>query len=184
MSTKQSSVRINHHIRASEVRLISAKGEQLGVMTVERALQLAQKENKDLIEVSPNAKPPVCKIIDYGKFLYQQAKRDKENKKIQHVVKLKEVKIKPNIGDHDLEIKIKRAKEFLEKGNKVRFTCMFRGREIAHASLGEKLMNQVIEELEEYAQVDASPKLIGRNMQLILAPISKKKGDKNAKNET
>jgi len=168
-------LRINKEIRAPKVRLIGKDGSQVGVVDIYQALTQAQQDGLDLVEISPNAKPPVCKIIDYGKFRYQMTKKERESKKAQHQAKLKEIKVKPNIDEHDLLVKIKHAREFIEKGNKVRVTCMFRGREMARPELGHRVTNRIIEELEGVAQVESPPKLMGRNLSLVLAPIGKKK---------
>ena len=168
-------MRINKQIRTPKVRLIGKDGKQIGIIEITQALMQAQQDGLDLVEISPNAKPPVCKIIDYGKFRYQLTKKEKESKKAQHQAKLKEIKVKPNIDDHDLQFKIRHAREFIEKGNKVRVTCMFRGREMARTELGEKVTNKIIDELQDIAQTESPPKLMGRNLSLVLAPIGKKK---------
>ena len=140
-------MRINRAIRADKIRVIDQDGKQVGIMTVRDALAQAERVGLDLVEISPNAKPPVCKIIDYGKYKYQQTKKEKESKKAQHQIKVKEIKVKPNIDKHDLQTKIKRAREFLVKGNKVKVTCMFRGREMLHLDVGEAVIKQICEEL-------------------------------------
>jgi len=168
-------LRINREIRATQVRLIGKDGKQVGVVTIEQAQAQAKQDGLDLVEISPNAKPPVCKVIDYGKFRYQMTKKERESKKAQHQAKLKEVKVKPNIDEHDLQVKIKRAREFIEKGNKVRVTCMFRGREMAHQELGQKVALRIAEELSDVAQTESPPKQMGRNFSLVLAPLGKKK---------
>lgn len=169
-------MRINKDIRAPRVRVISETGEQIGIMTSLDAYRRAQDVGLDLVEIAPNAVPPVVKIIDYGKFQYDQTKREKENKKASHQVKVKEVKIKPNIDEHDLNTKMKKAREFLEKGNKVKFTCMFRGREMAHPEIGEQLVQKVCEDLTDLASVEAPPKRMGRFIHVLLAPSTQKKG--------
>lgn len=156
------------------MRLIGPDGSQVGVVSLREAFTIAEDAGLDLVEISPNAKPPVCKVIDYGKYRYQLTKKEKESKKTQHQVKLKEVKMKPNIDEHDFQVKLKRAKEFLEKGNKVRVACTFWGRELAHTEVGRKLCNRFIEELEEVSIVEAMPKLLGRNMTMVMAPQKKK----------
>ncbi|MBN2478756.1 MAG: translation initiation factor IF-3 [Parachlamydiales bacterium] len=167
-------MRINRQIRADKVRVISDEGKQIGVMDIREALKLAEDENLDLVEISPQAKPPVCKIIDYGKFKYQQMKKEKESKKAQHQVKIKEIKFKPNIDTHDFLTKEKHAREFIEKGFKVRITCAFRGREMLHIELGEKVVQQLIDDLQDIATVEAPLKMLGRNITIVLAPASKK----------
>ncbi len=168
-------MRVNREIRAPQVRLIGKDGKQVGVVTIDQAQTQAKQDGLDLVEISPNAKPPVCKVIDYGKFRYQMTKKERESKKAQHQAKLKEVKVKPNIDEHDLQVKIKRAREFIEKGNKVRVTCMFRGREMAHQELGQKVALRIAEELSDVAQTESPPKQMGRNFSLVLAPLGKKK---------
>ncbi len=167
-------LRVNRQIRVPKVRVIGADGAQLGLMITRDAQALAQEQGLDLVEVAPTATPPVCKIIDYGKFRYDQTKREKESKKAQHQVKVKEIKLKPNIDEHDLTTKIKRAKQFLEKGNKVKVTCMFRGREMAYPENGRKVVQRLIEEVVEVASVEAPLKMMGRSLFCVLAPGGKK----------
>lgn len=162
--------RINRQIRAPKVRLIGPEGDQIGVVQTREALVMAQEAGLDLVEIAPNAEPPVCKIIDYGKFRYDQTKREKESKKAQHQVKVKEIKLKPNIDEHDFQTKLKQAQTFLEKGNKVKVTCMFRGREMAYPQLGKKVVDRMCQELQEFANVEAPAKLMGRSMICVLAP--------------
>jgi translation initiation factor IF-3 len=168
-------LRINREIRAPQVRLIGKDGKQVGVVAITEAQAQAKQDGLDLVEISPNANPPVCKIVDYGKLRYQMTKKERESKKAQHQAKLKEVKVKPNIDEHDLQVKIKRAREFLEKGNKVRVTCMFRGREMARPELGQKVALRIVEELSDISQTESPPKQLGRNFSLVLAPVGKKK---------
>lgn len=168
-------MKINKQIRALKVRVISQDGEQVGVMTVQEALLKAEGEGLDLVEIAPNAKPPVCKIIDYGKFRYQQTKKEKEGKKAQHQVKVKEIKIKPNIDQHDLDFKLRHAREFLEKGNKVKFTCVFRGRELMFTQQGHLLIASVCSHLKDVAMEESPAKLMGKNLSVVLAPQTKKK---------
>ena len=175
-------MRINRAIRADKVRVIGKDGKQQGVMLLQEAQKLAEREGLDLVEIAPNAQPPVCKIVDYGKFRYQQTKKEKENKKQQHLIKVKEIKLKPNIDKHDLETKIKRAKEFLLKGNKVKVTCMFRGREMLHLNLGEKVMNEIKESLADVAQAEQPPKQLGKIMLMVLAPIKEKQKKNQGEN--
>lgn len=168
-------MRVNNEIRVPKVRVISDTGEQLGILTIHEAMQKAQEAELDLVEIVPTAAPPVCKIIDYGKFRYDQTKREKESKKSQHQVKVKELKVSPNISEHDLDVKMRQAKEFLEKGNKVKFACQFRGREMMHQELGRKLFEKVLLFLEEVAIVESAPKMFGRMLTAHLAPQNKKK---------
>ena len=163
-------MRINEEIRAREVRVITADGEQLGVMSGRAAQQLAVERHLDLVEIAPTAKPPVCKIMDYGKFRYEQQKRKNEAKKNQKIVDIKEVKLRPGIEDHDFNVKYKNAVRFLEDGDKVKVTIMFRGRELSHPELGEVLLNRMAQQLKEIAVVERVPKLEGKNMIMIVAP--------------
>ncbi len=167
--------RINRAVRAPKVRVIDSEGNQLGVMTSFDAIKLAEQAKLDLVEISPNAHPPVCKIIDYGKFRYSQAKRDKEQKKLQHHTKVKEVKLKPNIDEHDLQVKVRRARDFLNKGDKVRLTCQFRGREMAHQDIGMRLLERFCEEVSDLGQREAPLKQMGRMLSTVIAPLPKKK---------
>lgn len=163
-------LRVNKQIRAPKVRLIDADGSQVGVLPIKEALIKAQEANLDLVEIAPNAQPPVCKIIDYGKYRYDQTKREKESKKSQHQVKVKEVKLKPNIDEHDFMTKFKQARLFLEKGNKVKVTCVFRGREMAHPELGQKIVDRFCKGLEDIALIESPAKLLGRSLIGVLAP--------------
>jgi translation initiation factor IF-3 len=162
--------RTNRRIKAREVRVIGPEGEQLGVLPVEQALARAQELGMDLVEVSPLAKPPVCKIMDYGKFKYLEKKKQNEAKKKQVVVQLKEVKLRPRTEEHDYATKIKKVREFLEESNKARITVMFRGREMSHRELGQKVLQRVIEDLRETAVIESAPRIEGRQMFMILAP--------------
>lgn len=150
--------------------MINSAGEQVGIITIEEALRLAEDEGLDLVEIVATSTPPVCKVIDYGKFRYDQTKREKESKKAQHQVKVKEVKIKPNIDTHDLETKMRHARDFLVKGNKVKVTCTFRGRERLHPEIGERLMLKVQEDLSDVALVESPIGMLGRIMLMVLAP--------------
>ena len=163
-------MRINEEIRAREVRVITADGEQLGIMSGRAAQQLAVERHLDLVEIAPTAKPPVCKIMDYGKFRYEQQKREKEARKKQKTFDIKEVKLRPGIEDHDFNVKYKNAVRFLEDGDNVKVTIMFRGRALSHPELGEVLLNKMAEQLKEIAVVERVPKLEGKNMIMIVAP--------------
>jgi len=167
-------LRINREIRAEKVRVISEKGEQLGVMFLREALAKAEETDLDLVEISPSANPPVVKIIDYGKFRYNKQKKNKDNKKAQVQVKVKEIKLKPNIDTHDFQTKLKHAREFILKGNKVRISIMFRGREMLHIDLGQKVVRAFCDALADIALVEAPPKQMGRTISMMLAPSSKK----------
>ena len=155
--------------------MIDHDGSQVGVLSLAEALAKAELAGLDLVEISPAAEPPVCKIIDYGKFRYQQTKKEKEQKKTQHQIKVKEIKIKPNTSEHDLTTKIKHAREFIAKGNKVKLTCVFRGREMAHPEFGEKVILRICDDLADIATPESSAKLFGRNLMVVLAPGGKKK---------
>ena len=170
MTISKENLRINEEIRVREVRVTTAEGEQLGIMHVRDALQMAIEQNLDLVEVAPTARPPVCRIMDYGKFKYEQQKRDKEAKKKQKIVTIKEVKLRPNIEDHDFDVKKKNALRFLEDGDKVKVTIMFRGRELSHPELGRVLLVRMAKELADIANVERDPKLEGKNMIMILNP--------------
>ena len=155
--------------------MIDHDGSQVGVLSLADAIAKAEQAGLDLVEISPGAEPPVCKIIDYGKFRYQQTKKEKEQKKTQHQIKVKEIKIKPNTSEHDLTTKIKHAREFIAKGNKVKLTCVFRGREMAHPEFGEKVILRICDDLADIATPESSAKLFGRNLMVVLAPGGKKK---------
>jgi len=152
--------------------VIDGDGTQLGVMKTDEALQLAREKKLDLVNVAPSARPPVCRIMDYGKFKYEQSKKDREARKRQKVTTVKEVKLRPNIDQHDFEVKAKRSKKFLENGDKVKVTVMFRGREITHPEIAQRLCKQLADYLEEYAVVEKQAKQEGRNMIMILSPKS------------
>ena len=160
---------INGQIKAKEVQLISDNGEKLGMLPIARALEIAEEKKLDLVLVSPNAQVPVCKIMNYGKYKFEQAKKEKEAKKKQKIQETKELRITPNIEEHDFEFKSKNARKFLEDGNKVKITVRFRGREVNNSKAGENVLNKFIEKLEDVATVEKQPKLEGRNMFTILA---------------
>ena len=165
---------INGQIRAKEVQLIGENGEKLGVMPLNEALEKAGDKNLDLVLVAPNAKPVVCRIMNYGKYKFEQAKKEKEAKKKQRTLEVKEIRVTPNIEEHDFGFKLKNAKKFLADGNKVRITVRFRGREINNSKAGEIVLNKFIENLEDVATVEKKPKLEGRNMFIILAKKAEK----------
>jgi len=178
--------RVNEEIRVKEVRLVSEDGEQLGIVPIREALALAEEKNLDLVEVAPSAKPSVCRLMDYGKFKFEQSKREKESRKKQKIVSIKEVKMRPNIEEHDFQVKAKNARKFLSAGDKLKFTIMFRGRQVTHPELGEKLCIQLAKELSDISTVEKHPKLEGRNMVMILVPrldIDKTEKDKSDKKE-
>ena len=165
---------VNRQIRAKEVQLIGENGEKLGVVSLEEALEKAEQKNLDLVLVAPNAKPVVCKIMNYGKYKFEQAKKEKEAKKKQKVLEIKEIRVTPNIEEHDFGFKLKNLRKFLTDGNKVRITVRFRGREINNSNAGEVVLNKFIENLEDIATVEKKPKLEGRNMFAILAKKAEK----------
>jgi len=166
----KSELRVNEEIRTKEVRLVSETGEQLGIMYPKDALNIALSKGLDLVEVAPAAKPPVCRIMDIGRFRYEQSKREREARKKQRIINIKEVKLRPNIEDHDFEVKAKNAIRFLEDGDKVKVTIMFRGRELTHPQLGRELLERMALVVQEIAAVEKNPKLEGRNMTMILSP--------------
>ncbi len=161
---------MNEEIRVPQVRLIDEAGEMLGVMSIRDALYKAYQSGLDLLEISPNAVPPVCKITDYGKFKYEQQKKANEARKKQKVVEIKEIKVRPNIDDHDYDVKMRQAKSFIGEGDKVKVTLRFRGREMAHQELGVKLLERIRTELVELVKVESMPRLENRQMIMVLAP--------------
>jgi translation initiation factor IF-3 len=163
---------VNDQIRVREVLVIDEEGTKLGVLQIRDALRIAEEKELDLVEVAPTARPPVCRIMDYGRFRYQQAKHDREARKKQHVADLKEVRMTPKIEDHDLEVKTKAAEKFLKEGDKVKVVIRFRGREIVHADLARTLMLEMAGTLTEIAGVEREPRVEGRNMIMILTPKS------------
>ena len=165
---------INGQIRAKEVQVIGENGEKLGVLNLRDALNMVEEKKLDLVLVAPNAKPPVCKIMNYGKYKFEQAKKEKEARKKQKVLETKEIRVTPNIEQHDFEFKSKNARKFLEDGNKVKITVKFRGRELNYVKLGEEALNKFVEDLSDIASLEKKPLLEGKNMFIILA----KKADK------
>ncbi|MDO9498733.1 translation initiation factor IF-3 [Falsiroseomonas sp.] len=162
--------RVNEDIRVPQVRLIDQDGEMIGVMSARDALLRAYEVGLDLLEISPNAAPPVCKITDYGKYKYEQQKKANEARKRQKVVELKEIKVRPNIDDHDYDVKMRQMKEFIGDGDKVKVTLRFRGREMAHQDLGLKVLDRIRTELAEATKVESMPRLENRQMIMVLAP--------------
>ena len=169
MCTTISELIINEQIRDKEVRLIGADGEQLGIMSAREAYKLAQEAELDLVKIAPGAKPPVCKIIDYGKYRYELARKEKEARKKQKTVELKEVRLSPNIDTNDLNTKMNAARKFISKGNKVKVTLRFRGREMAHVQASKHILDDFAEALADIAVVEKAPKLEGRSMGMVLA---------------
>jgi len=172
--TKEEAHKINHRIDSRDVRLIDAEGNNVGVVPTRQAMAMADEAGLDLVEISPDAKPPVAKILDYGKFKFQEQKRLAEARKKQRVVEIKEIKLRPMIDDHDFETKLKAAKRFFEEGDKVKFTLRFRGREMDHQNLGYKLLIKVKEDTAEFAKVELEPRSEGRQIIMILAPKATK----------
>ena len=167
---KNTGPRTNEQITASEVRVISSSGKQLGIISIREALNHAEDEGFDLVEVSPDAKPPVCKIIDYGKLKYKEQKSKKEAKKKQKTIEVKEIKMRPGINKHDYEVKVRALSKFIEGGNKVKISMRFRGREMEHQNIGRDLLNKLTEQVSEYAKVEVPPKSEGKQIMMILVP--------------
>jgi len=165
-------LRINEGIKTKECRLVGEKGEQLGVMLINQALDLARKRNYDLVEVAPTAVPPVCRLMDYGKFKYEQAKKEREMRRSQKVSILREIRLRPKIGEHDFEAKTRSVKKLLQDGDKVKITIMFRGREITHADLGWKLLEKMMESLKGTVVIEKQPMMEGSRMFMILSPMT------------
>jgi translation initiation factor IF-3 len=161
---------VNNQIRISPVRLVDSEGEQVGIVSIEEARAAAADRGLDLVEVAPNARPPVVRIMDYGKYKYEQARKARESKKKQHQVKVKEIKLRPKIEEHDLNFKAGHARRFLGEGNKVKVTMRFRGREMTHTELGEAVLDKFAASLSDIGQIEERPKLEGRNMTMVLAP--------------
>ncbi|MCB5933413.1 translation initiation factor IF-3 [Caldibacillus thermoamylovorans] len=161
---------VNEGIRAREVRLIDANGEQLGIKSKVEALEIAARRNLDLVLVAPNAKPPVARIMDYGKFRFEQQKKEKEARKNQKVISIKEIRFSPTIDEHDFNTKLRNARKFLEKGDKVKASLRFKGRAITHKEIGQKVLDRLAAECSDIAVIESKPKMEGRSMFLVLAP--------------
>ncbi len=161
---------MNDRIRSPEIRLIGAEGQNIGVVTPEQAMVHAEEAGLDLVEISPNADPPVCKIMDFGKFKYEQQKKESEARKNQKIIEIKEIKFRPNTDTHDYDVKMRSVQKFLEGGDKVKITLRFRGREMAHLELGRRLLERVAEDVTEYGKIEAIPKLEGRQMIMMINP--------------
>ncbi|MBL6637004.1 MAG: translation initiation factor IF-3 [Planktomarina sp.] len=170
---RETGPRINERIRGSELRLIDEDGENIGVVTPERALIMAEDAGLDLVEISPNANPPVCKIMDYGKFKYESQKKEAEARKKQKIIEIKEVKFRPNTDKHDYQVKMRNVFKFLENGDKVKITLRFKGREMAHQELGRDLLLRVAEDTKEIGRVENMPKMEGRQMIMLVGPLPK-----------
>ena len=167
---KEEGHRINNRIDVREVRLIDAEGANIGVVPIRQAMMMAEEANLDLVEISPDAKPPVCKILDYGKFKFQEQKKAAEARKKQKVIEIKEIKMRPMIDDHDYDVKMRAIKRFFEEGDKVKITLRFRGREMAHQELGQQLLDRVKKDTVEIAKVESEPRFEGRQIVMVLAP--------------
>ena len=178
-SSPSSYVRVNGKIRAREVRVIGPEGNQLGVLALADAINLARQHAVDLVEIAPNATPPVCRLVDYGKYRYEQSKKDKEAKKHQHANKVKEIQLSPSIDPHDFGVKLNHAIEFLCEEMKVKVTLRFRGREMAHKEFGFQQVQKFVKEVAPYGHPDADPKLIGKGIVLMLSPLPRNKRAKN-----
>ncbi len=175
--------RINRQIRAKEVRVIGDDGELVGIMTVPEALEKAQEAGLDLVEVAPKANPPVCKVMDYGKFRYQQQKRAHEAKKKQSVIQIKEVKVRPKIDDHDYQFKLQHVRRFLTAGDKAKVSVWFRGREIVHRDIGQKILERFIDDTQDIGEVESLPRMEGRNMTITLMAKPHKPDKKKPREE-
>ena len=170
ISTKETR-RINEEISVPEVRLIDADGEQLGIKKTSEALEIAQKKQVDLVEVAPDAKPPVCRMMDYGKFLYEAQKRERDARKTQTKVEIKEIRLRPKTGEHDIDYKLRKARKFLEKGAKVKVRIRFRGREVTHPEVARELMNRIAKDLGDVSEIEKWPSMEGMTMLMILGPL-------------
>jgi translation initiation factor IF-3 len=168
-------LRVNDEIRVREVRLIDADGTQLGVVDIQKAREVAESRDLDLVEVSPTAKPPVCKVLDFGKYRFEQSKRIKESRKTQKVVIIKEIRLRPKIEEHDYNTKLKQTIGFLNKGYKVKISIRFRGREMAHTDIGRNILERIIQDISEIGEPEFSPKFEGRVIVTVLSPAKKKK---------
>lgn len=165
--------RVNEAIRVAEVRVIDDEGKQLGIMNTGEALRMAEMKGLDLVEVSPNADPPVCRLMDYGKYVYERAKREREAKKAQKTVEVKEIRLRPKTGEHDVDFKLRNARQFLKAGSKVKVRIVFRGREITHPEVGREVLERIVEALEDVAVVEQRVRSEGRSMVMILGPTTK-----------
>lgn len=166
-------VRINHEIKSPKIRVIDSDGTQLGILPIEEALKIAEQQDLDLVEVAPNAEPPVCRIIDFGKFKYEKERKEKEAIKKQSRIKIKEIKIRPTTEAHDFQFKVAHIRRFLENGDKAKVTITFRGREVVHSNLGKEMLEKIANELKDIGIVEQQPKLEGKNMIMVLTTIKK-----------
>ncbi|WP_185807022.1 translation initiation factor IF-3 [Bacillus sp. HMF5848] len=174
MISKDNNMMINEAIRAREVRLVGANGDQIGIKSRQEALDMAAQANLDLVMVAPNAKPPVCRIMDFGKFRYEQQKKEKESRKNQKIISIKEVRLSPTIEEHDFNTKLRNAHKFLEKGDKVKCSIRFKGRAITHKEIGQRVLDRFSQECADLAVVEQRPKMEGRSMFIVLAPKADK----------
>lgn len=157
-------IRLNEEIKAPQIRVVDQDGKQIGILTTAKAMELAVAQNLDLVEIAPEANPPVCRIMDYGKFKYQQSKKEKESKKKQHVIHIKEIRLRPAIDEHDIAFKIRQSRKFIESGNHLRIRILFKGRQMAHPELGEAVLQRVIQELEDIAKMEKEPLKEGKSI--------------------
>lgn len=171
LANNEEGLRVNEAIKALKIRLIDETGENRGIVSLKEALRMAEDVGLDLIEISPQANPPVCKILDFGKYRYELQKRKSEAKKKQKIIETKELKLRPTIDVHDYEVKLKQAKKFLSEGNKVKFTMRYRGREMSANNLGKEILDKIVSDLELVAKVDSAPKLEGRQMTMMMSPV-------------
>ncbi len=170
---RETGPRVNDRIRANEIRLIGPEGENVGVVSPQKALAMAEEAGLDLVEISPNAAPPVCKIMDFGKYKYETQKREAEARRKQKTIEVKEVKFRPNTDTHDYEVKMRNVTKFLENGDKVKVTLRFRGREMAHQNLGRELLERVADDTKEIGKIENFPKMEGRQMVMMIGPLTK-----------
>ncbi|MBN1787492.1 MAG: translation initiation factor IF-3 [Sedimentisphaerales bacterium] len=170
MAIARLKLKTNEQIRVSPVRLIDAENNQVGIVNIEEAMEMARQAELDLVEIAPEGQPPVCRIMDFGKYLYELKRKEKQNIKKQHAVALKEIRLRPKIDPHDCETKVNHARKFFEKGHKVQFTMMFRGREMLHVELGQEVMDNIVIQLEDIAKVDKPSVMQGKRMTMFMAP--------------
>jgi len=170
---RETGPRVNHRIQAPEIRLIGPDGNNVGIVTPSRGIVLAEEAGLDLVEINPNANPPVCKVMDFGKFKYEQSKRESEARKKQKTIEVKEIKFRPGTDTHDYEVKMRSVRKFLENGDRVKVSLRFRGREMAHQNLGRQVLDRVAEDAREIGKVENLPKLEGRRMIMTIGPLTK-----------
>jgi translation initiation factor IF-3 len=173
---REKRVRVNEQIRLPEIRVIDAEGKQLGILQTPEVLKMAQEQGLDLVEISPTSRPPVCKIMDFGKFKYEQSKKARDSRKKQHTTHLKEIKIRPKIEEHDLQFKLRNAERFLEEKDKVKITVIFRGREMEHMDMGRKILDRIVTQFADIALIEKDAVQVGKMISMILGPRSDRKG--------